>query len=117
MVGSPCRVHPISQAYIAYAQAPTKRAGKKAAAALLGGGGGSSNAASGGGKVKKVRQLVPPVWHEPGAQRVQADWSESFTKKKTAGVSDMTLLSIISNEAVNDNLNKRFTCASHSLHV
>lgn len=40
----------------------------------------------------------------------QADWSESFTKKKTAGVSDMTLLSTISNEAVNDNLKKRFEC-------
>lgn len=37
----------------------------------------------------------------------QADWKEGF-KKKQAGVSDMTLLSTISNEAINENLKKRF---------
>ncbi|KPV76242.1 uncharacterized protein RHOBADRAFT_34869 [Rhodotorula graminis WP1] len=37
----------------------------------------------------------------------QADWKEGF-KKKQAGVSDMTLLSTISNDSVNDNLKKRF---------
>lgn len=36
----------------------------------------------------------------------QADWKEGF-KKKQAGVSDMTLLSTISNDAINDNLKKR----------
>jgi len=36
----------------------------------------------------------------------QADWKEGF-KKKQAGVSDMTLLSTISNDSVNDNLKKR----------
>ncbi|KAI5474581.1 hypothetical protein MNV49_003039 [Pseudohyphozyma bogoriensis] len=36
-----------------------------------------------------------------------ADWKEGF-KKKQVGVSDMTLLSTISNESVNDNLKKRF---------
>lgn len=38
----------------------------------------------------------------------QADWSEGFTKKKTAGVQDMTLLSTITNEAINENLKARF---------
>ncbi|KAI8451831.1 P-loop containing nucleoside triphosphate hydrolase protein, partial [Phakopsora pachyrhizi] len=37
----------------------------------------------------------------------KADWADSF-KKKGAGVSDMTLLSTISNEAINENLKKRF---------
>lgn len=37
----------------------------------------------------------------------KADWKESF-KKKQVGVSDMTLLSTISNEAINENLKKRF---------
>lgn len=36
----------------------------------------------------------------------QADWKEGF-KKKQAGVSDMTLLTSISNESINDNLKKR----------
>ncbi|KAJ1933253.1 class II myosin, partial [Linderina macrospora] len=44
-----------------------------------------------------------------GSKRpAKADWSESTTKKKQAGVSDMTLLSKITNEAINDNLKKRF---------
>lgn len=38
---------------------------------------------------------------------MQADWKDSF-KKKQAGVSDMTLLSTISEDAINDNLKKRF---------
>ncbi|KAM0754619.1 hypothetical protein T439DRAFT_321654 [Meredithblackwellia eburnea MCA 4105] len=37
----------------------------------------------------------------------KADWKEGF-KKKQVGVSDMTLLSTISNDSVNDNLKKRF---------
>lgn len=37
----------------------------------------------------------------------QADWKDSF-KKKQAGVSDMTLLSTISEDDINDNLKKRF---------
>jgi myosin-1 len=41
---------------------------------------------------------------------VKADWKESF-KKKQVGVSDMTLLSTISNESINDNLKKRFESA------
>ncbi|KAK4705616.1 myosin I, partial [Phenoliferia sp. Uapishka_3] len=51
---------------------------------------------------------------QPAAQRttggggfVKADWKEGF-KKKQVGVSDMTLLSTISNESINDNLKKRF---------
>lgn len=48
----------------------------------------------------------------PGGSRAnggvsKADWADSF-KKKGAGVSDMTLLSTISNEAINENLKKRF---------
>ncbi|KAH8835554.1 myosin-1 [Flagelloscypha sp. PMI_526] len=38
----------------------------------------------------------------------KADWKEGF-KKKTVGVSDMTLLTTISNESINDNLKKRWT--------
>lgn len=38
----------------------------------------------------------------------QADWSEGFKKKKAAGVQDMTLLSTITNDAINDNLKQRF---------
>ncbi|TFY81520.1 hypothetical protein EWM64_g2493, partial [Hericium alpestre] len=59
--------------------APSKKAGKKAAAPKK----------SGGGKVAK------------------ADWKEGF-KKKQVGVSDMTLLTTISNESVNENLQKRW---------
>jgi hypothetical protein len=39
---------------------------------------------------------------------VKADWKEGF-KKKHVGVSDMTLLTTISNESINDNLQKRWT--------
>ncbi|KAI9462418.1 P-loop containing nucleoside triphosphate hydrolase protein [Lactarius psammicola] len=38
----------------------------------------------------------------------KADWKEGF-KKKHIGVSDMTLLTTISNESINDNLQKRWT--------
>lgn len=38
----------------------------------------------------------------------QADWKDGF-KKKNVGVSDMTLLTTISDESVNDNLQKRWT--------
>ena len=37
----------------------------------------------------------------------KADWREGF-KKPQAGVSDMTLLSKVTNEAINENLQKRF---------
>jgi len=37
----------------------------------------------------------------------QADWKEGF-KKKQVGVADMTLLTTISNESINDNLQKRW---------
>ncbi|KAH0838079.1 P-loop containing nucleoside triphosphate hydrolase protein [Lanmaoa asiatica] len=44
-----------------------------------------------------------------GATKVaKADWKEGF-KKKQVGVSDMTLLTTISNESINDNLQKRWT--------
>lgn len=42
------------------------------------------------------------------AKVTKADWSEGFKKKKAAGVPDMTLLSTITNEAINDNLKARF---------
>ncbi|KAF8899062.1 P-loop containing nucleoside triphosphate hydrolase protein [Infundibulicybe gibba] len=64
--------------------APSKKAGKKVAAA--------PKKASGQGKVAK------------------ADWKEGF-KKKQVGVSDMTLLTTISNESINENLQKRWTNA------
>ncbi|KAL1706191.1 P-loop containing nucleoside triphosphate hydrolase protein [Schizophyllum commune] len=62
--------------------APSKKAGKKVSAA--------PKKAQGAGKVAK------------------ADWKEGF-KKKQVGVSDMTLLTTISNEAINENLKKRWT--------
>lgn len=37
----------------------------------------------------------------------QADWKEGF-KKKQVGVSDMTLLTTITNESINENLEKRW---------
>ncbi|KAG8905402.1 class II myosin, partial [Tulasnella sp. 403] len=62
--------------------APSKKAGKKTA--------GAAKPAKGG--ASKV---------------VKADWKEGF-KKKQAGVSDMTLLTTISNESINENLQKRW---------
>ncbi|KAJ7492331.1 microfilament motor [Mycena latifolia] len=62
-----------------------EKAGKKAAAAPK----------KGGGQAGKV---------------AKADWKEGF-KKKQVGVSDMTLLTTISNESINDNLQKRWTNA------
>ncbi|KAF7337503.1 Microfilament motor [Mycena sanguinolenta] len=66
--------------------APSKKAGKKVAAAPKKSGGQAA------GKVAK------------------ADWKEGF-KKKQVGVSDMTLLTTISNESINQNLQKRWTNA------
>ncbi|CAE7173042.1 unnamed protein product [Rhizoctonia solani] len=43
----------------------------------------------------------------PKGERIRADWKEGF-KKKQVGVSDMTLLTTISNDSVNDNLEKRW---------
>ncbi|KAF8921950.1 P-loop containing nucleoside triphosphate hydrolase protein [Mucidula mucida] len=65
--------------------APSKKAGKKVAPAAKKSGGAA-------GKVAK------------------ADWKEGF-KKKQVGVSDMTLLTTISNESINENLQKRWTNA------
>ncbi|KAF7347588.1 Microfilament motor [Mycena venus] len=65
--------------------APSKKAGKKVAAAPK----------KGGGQAGKV---------------AKADWKEGF-KKKQVGVSDMTLLTTISNESINENLQKRWTNA------
>ncbi|KAG8886928.1 class II myosin [Tulasnella sp. 332] len=62
------------------AMAPSKKAGKKTA--------GTSATKAGKGVAK-------------------ADWKEGF-KKKQAGVSDMTLLTTISNESINENLQKRW---------
>ena len=46
----------------------------------------------------------------PGQQKAQFATKAVFesTKKKEVGVSDLTLISKISNEAINDNLKKRF---------
>lgn len=66
-------------------QAVTKRAGRKKDA-------GNANTMSGG---------------RGGQPQVKKAVFES-TKKKEVGVSDLTLISKISNEAINDNLKKRF---------
>lgn len=65
-------------------QAVTKRAGRKKDAS-------NAKGSGGGGAQTQVRKAV----------------FES-TKKKEVGVSDLTLISKISNEAINDNLKKRF---------
>ena len=62
----------------------TKRAGRKKDSS-------NAQAASSGGAKPQVRKAA----------------FES-TKKKEVGVSDLTLISKISNEAINDNLKKRF---------
>ena len=68
----------------------TKRAGRKkdAAQPIAQGGGGGGGGGSGQPQVKKA------VFES--------------SKKKEVGVSDLTLISKISNEAINDNLEKRF---------
>ncbi|EPQ60451.1 myosin-1 [Gloeophyllum trabeum ATCC 11539] len=63
--------------------APSKKAGKKVTPSTKKGGGGAAKVA-------------------------KADWKEGF-KKKQVGVSDMTLLTTISNESINENLQKRWT--------
>ena len=68
-------------------QAVTKRAGRKKDASSSK----QPTAAGGGGKAQFAKKAV----------------FES-TKKKEVGVSDLTLISKISNEAINDNLKKRF---------
>ncbi|KZT30781.1 hypothetical protein NEOLEDRAFT_1186966 [Neolentinus lepideus HHB14362 ss-1] len=64
-------------------QAPSKKAGKKVIPSAKKGGGGAAKVA-------------------------KADWKEGF-KKKQVGVSDMTLLTTISNDSINENLQKRWT--------
>jgi myosin-1 len=81
-------------------QAPSKKAGKKVSTAPK---------KSGGAKVAKVRKFLSCSSCVPH-RVVQADWKEGF-KKKQVGVSDMTLLTTISNESINDNLQKRWTNA------
>lgn len=50
--------------------------------------------------VQSINQSIMPYNN-------QADWKEGF-KKKELGVADMTLLTTISNESINDNLEKRW---------
>jgi hypothetical protein len=66
------------------AQAVTKRAGRKKDA-------GGAKGADGGRDKGQIKRAVFET-----------------TKKKEVGVSDLTLISKISNEAINDNLKKRF---------
>lgn len=59
---------------------------------------------------KKAGGASKPPPSKGGASKggvAKADWREGF-KKPQVGVSDMTLLSKVSNEAVNENLQKRF---------
>ncbi|KAF5352449.1 hypothetical protein D9756_005904 [Leucocoprinus leucothites] len=57
---------------------------------------------------KKAGKKVAPVKQSGGKTKVaKADWKEGF-KKKQVGVSDMTLLTTISNESINENLDKRW---------
>lgn len=56
---------------------------------------------------KKAGRAGAPAAPPSNRGIVKADWREGF-KKPQAGVSDMTLLTQISNEAISDNLRKRF---------
>ncbi|KAH7910455.1 P-loop containing nucleoside triphosphate hydrolase protein [Hygrophoropsis aurantiaca] len=58
---------------------------------------------------KKAGKKSTPSKAGP-AKVAKADWKEGF-KKKQVGVSDMTLLTTISNDSINDNLQKRWTNA------
>jgi myosin-1 len=69
----------------------TKRAGRKKGAAAEADFATAGRGAGGAGGKPKVKKAV----------------FES-TKKKEVGVSDLTLISKITNEAINDNLKKRF---------
>ncbi|KAF5368396.1 hypothetical protein D9758_002195 [Tetrapyrgos nigripes] len=59
---------------------------------------------------KKAGKKAAPAAKKGGApgKVAKADWKEGF-KKKQVGVSDMTLLTTISNESINENLQKRWT--------
>ena len=81
----------VLQVLIQCLQGVTKRAGRKKDAAPEKGRGGTATSGGGGGGRPSVKKAV----------------FES-TKKKEVGVSDLTLISKISNEAINDNLKKRF---------
>ncbi|TEB38809.1 microfilament motor [Coprinellus micaceus] len=61
---------------------------------------------------KKAGKRVVASAKKPAAKGkvAKADWKEGF-KKKQVGVSDMTLLTTISNESINENLQKRWTNA------
>lgn len=59
------------------------------------------------GRKKDNNTTTGPSSSRGGQQQVKKAVFES-TKKKEVGVSDLTLLSKISNEAINDNLKKRF---------
>jgi myosin-1 len=62
-------------------------------------------------KSKKAGKVVAaPKQGKSNAKVAKADWKEGF-KKKQVGVSDMTLLTTISNESINENLQKRWTNA------
>ncbi|WFD29654.1 class II myosin [Malassezia sp. CBS 17886] len=55
---------------------------------------------------KRGARAAPPGGAAAGGIQ-KADWREGF-KKPQAGVSDMTLLTQVTNEAINDNLQRRF---------
>ncbi|KAF8634884.1 hypothetical protein AX15_000638 [Amanita polypyramis BW_CC] len=58
---------------------------------------------------KAGKKVTPAPKKSTGTGKVaKADWKEGF-KKKQVGVTDMTLLTTISNESVNENLQKRWT--------
>ncbi|KAH8102399.1 P-loop containing nucleoside triphosphate hydrolase protein [Cristinia sonorae] len=58
-------------------------------------------------KAGKKSTTAPPKKGGP-AKVAKADWKEGF-KKKSVGVTDMTLLTTITNESINENLQKRWT--------
>ncbi|KAJ3549900.1 hypothetical protein NM688_g5132 [Phlebia brevispora] len=57
---------------------------------------------------KKVASTPKKGGTAKASKVAKADWKEGF-KKKQVGVSDMTLLTTITNESINENLQKRWT--------
>lgn len=53
---------------------------------------------------RRAEKKQPPPKRNDGIQKATFD----ATKKKEVGVSDLTLLSKVSDESINDNLHKRF---------
>ncbi|CAG8569898.1 1649_t:CDS:10, partial [Racocetra fulgida] len=60
-------------------------------------------------KIRVIRSQVGDIGSSKSSEKKfeKADWKEKFSKKQV-GISDMTMLSKVNNDAINENLKKRF---------